>query len=326
MSELYHVSLPAARICTVCKIEKPLTEFSKSNKGPFGVRARCRVCINEQEGIRRKQKAALRPVPPKFVPTTTKKCKKCDIMKPLDAFDQSRWTCKDCRKTIERTRHFLKKSRKLVQLSLFPTSKKCTKCKTEKTLELFSQGNPYTLDGYSFRCRKCQKDDARERALKIVEVPESKVCGKCKIDKPLDLFPVSTGYGKYGRSSVCYDCAAKRYQENKEKYMATGALWKKNNRLKDRKRSQGYAARKKKASQIDTVDYARILERDGYWCHICEKDILPQDKMHFDHVIPLKRGGAHSEENLKPAHGRCNCRKHDKFLEEMTPYQRRGIR
>lgn len=92
-----------------------------------------------------------------------------------------------------------------------------------------------------------------------------------------------------------------------------------------------YAVRRyarKLGATIDEVDYMRVLERDGLWCYICEQVIDPQardkTKLSFDHVIPLARNGAHSEENIKPVHQCCNSRKHTRLLEEMTPYQRRG--
>lgn len=106
--------------------------------------------------------------------------------------------------------------------------------------------------------------------------------------------------------------------------MATGAKWRKNNPLKDLNRSQRYMARKKNATQIDEINYARILERDGMFCYICEQDILPHHKMHFDHIVPLARGGAHTEGNLTPTHSQCNCRKQDRPFSELTPYDRRG--
>lgn len=76
---------------------------------------------------------------------------------------------------------------------------------------------------------------------------------------------------------------------------------------------------------IGAVDYERVLERDGAWCYICEQDILPHHDLHFDHVIPITRGGNHSEDNIKPTHKACNLRKYTRLLSEMTSYQRRGL-
>jgi 5-methylcytosine-specific restriction endonuclease McrA len=66
-------------------------------------------------------------------------------------------------------------------------------------------------------------------------------------------------------------------------------------------------------SQTGRVSYAAVLERDGYICHICEGSVEPGD-LHFDHVIPLAKGGPHVEDNIKVAHSSCNLRKSDKLL------------
>lgn len=57
------------------------------------------------------------------------------------------------------------------------------------------------------------------------------------------------------------------------------------------------------------VDYAAILERDGMTCHLCLDEIDGLADLHFDHVIPLSKGGPHVAENIRPAHARCNLRK-----------------
>ncbi len=84
---------------------------------------------------------------------------------------------------------------------------------------------------------------------------------------------------------------------------------------------------------IDKVNFEHILERDGYFCYICNQYIDPLVKegpasLVFDHEKPLagkdERKGTHSEENLHPAHRVCNGRKGIRLLHEMTTHQRRG--
>jgi hypothetical protein len=63
-----------------------------------------------------------------------------------------------------------------------------------------------------------------------------------------------------------------------------------------------------------------VLEKYGSVCHICNEQIdlsAPRAMrfkgwergLHFDHVIPVVAGGAHSLENIRPAHGICNLNK-----------------
>jgi 5-methylcytosine-specific restriction endonuclease McrA len=47
-------------------------------------------------------------------------------------------------------------------------------------------------------------------------------------------------------------------------------------------------------------------------CHWCQKTI-PGMEVYFDHVIPLRRGGPHTAENLCACCKSCNSRKKDKM-------------
>jgi len=66
---------------------------------------------------------------------------------------------------------------------------------------------------------------------------------------------------------------------------------------------------RKAATQTESVDLAQILARDGMVCHICTEPIDSLDDLHFDHVIPLAKGGPHIAENIRPSHAQCNMHK-----------------
>lgn len=71
-----------------------------------------------------------------------------------------------------------------------------------------------------------------------------------------------------------------------------------------------YRARKL-AATTEKVDYKQIIERDKSICWIC-KQIVPEDKIDIDHIIPLTRGGSHSYENLAVSCTSCNRKKNNK--------------
>jgi len=66
---------------------------------------------------------------------------------------------------------------------------------------------------------------------------------------------------------------------------------------------------RKAATQTGPVDLALILLRDGMVCHICSGVIESMADLHFDHVIPLAKGGPHTMENIAPSHAQCNMHK-----------------
>ena len=73
-------------------------------------------------------------------------------------------------------------------------------------------------------------------------------------------------------------------------------------------RNRANARRRRKIDGV-RVDYVAILAKWGMVCHICTLAIASLDDLHMDHVIPLSKGGPHSEDNIRPSHALCNLRK-----------------
>lgn len=274
----------------------------------------------------------------------SKCCSQCHIEKPIDAFHKDNSQKSGYRSACKECIFFRKKlPQRIVQKPLFVTSRICTKCHIEKPLEEFSlqKKGPHGRRPY---CKACQSAE-HKRNYKPIKPPlppvvnGGKICRKCLIEKPLEQFG-SDKRASDGKGTQCKTCVhfreqvlnhdrslartRKHWEKNGEQYRAQHAQWKRENALKITEINRRRDARKK-AATIGEVDYERILERDSMWCHICEQDILPHQKVNFDHVIPLDRGGAHSEENIHVAHKTCNLRKGTKLLSEMTSYLRRGV-
>lgn len=80
----------------------------------------------------------------------------------------------------------------------------------------------------------------------------------------------------------------------------------------ERQRAREKAGRRRaqmRSTSSGRVDLSAILERDGMTCHLCLEPIPSLEVLHFDHVIPLSKGGPHSMDNIKPSHAACNLRK-----------------
>lgn len=167
-----------------------------------------------------------------------------------------------------------------------------------------------------------------------------KKCRGCGAEKPLEAF-YRFRQSKDGRNPRCADCVRKRNAEwravNAEKHRAINAAWDQTNA--DRKRAQERAWRERYADKERLADAERrhrrrarkrqatvgALDLDALWtesgglCGICQ---LPIDRAlrwphpasaSIDHILPLSKGGAHSQENAQWAHLRCNLRKGDRL-------------
>ena len=103
-----------------------------------------------------------------------------------------------------------------------------------------------------------------------------------------------------------------RYLAHAEEAAAYNRVYRAANRERVRQWGrQGAAVRKarKAGAVVGKADYRAILVEHGMVCHICGEDIQTVADLHFDHVIPLAKGGSHSPDNISPAHALCNQRK-----------------
>jgi len=78
----------------------------------------------------------------------------------------------------------------------------------------------------------------------------------------------------------------------------------KNGTIKKRKRS--------KANYDNIKMRLEVVERKGFTCHICGKQIHYTD-FSIDHGIPISKGGTQDLDNLVPAHKVCNSSKSNKL-------------
>ncbi|WP_204745553.1 HNH endonuclease [Glycomyces paridis] len=167
------------------------------------------------------------------------------------------------------------------------TEKACTKCGERKPKDQFHK-DPRRLDGRYSWCKPCFHEQVAS-----IRTPESEALRRQ---------------------------AAYADPERRERLLEGHRKWSKANPEKNREYARAYQARKREAT-VEEVDYGLIIERDGMHCYLCRSDIADLDVLHFDHVVPLSRGGAHSMGNIKPTHGTCNQRKHNKLLSELDWYQ-----
>ena len=98
-----------------------------------------------------------------------------------------------------------------------PDSKICSKCKNERTKDDFHK-NSYTKTGLYSSCKSCVSEDYKIKYVckKIVikTSPGCKICSKCKIEIPINMFHKSKP-NKDGLYSSCKLCKHKVYKNRK---------------------------------------------------------------------------------------------------------------
>lgn len=92
-------SIPHKR-CTICGVDKPLTEFHKRNSAPCGYKSACKSCRNTDVKVSDATRLA---------PDALRTCRKCGIQKPAQDFDVNIRvpsgyfsTCRECRRATAR--------------------------------------------------------------------------------------------------------------------------------------------------------------------------------------------------------------------------------
>ena len=105
-------------------------------------------------------------------------------------------------------------------------------------------------------------------------------------------------------------------KNNPEKVRSIKSAWKKRNPLNGRESAMRRHALIK-TTQTEKVDYRQIIKTFGMVCHICGT-VVTKENLHFDHVIPLSKGGPHTFQNIRPSHATCNLEKRAKIVPELV--------
>ena len=195
--------------------------------------------------------------------------------------------------------------------------KQCNVCKEALSIEEFGKDKK-NKDGRSYRCKNCNNKRAKlyreNNADKLKEAKKN----------------------EYQRNKERRKVRAKEYyEENKERIIKRNSDYAKRNaqrttsykkrwsiknkdRLKlmdaqkylnNKERYKQYAAKRKaliRSVDVGDVDYDKIKTRDNMKCYLCGEKIKDDQKYHFDHVIPLIKGGPHSQNNIRITHDYCN--------------------
>jgi 5-methylcytosine-specific restriction endonuclease McrA len=197
-------------------------------------------------------------------------------------------------------------------------------------------GQPAQVTG---KCRRCYQRDWKPRNPKPCSIEDcgesARTLGLCATHYmrwwktgSTDLVPKTAPQcndprctGRATRQGMC-ELHYRRWERvaKAERLAASRQAWAVANWEKVRESNSRAARRRliqKAATSDGPVDYAAILAEHGMVCHICGRPIGGLSDLHFDHVVPLARGGAHTAGNIRPAHKRCNLSKGARLMSEL---------
>ena len=92
------------------------------------------------------------------------------------------------------------------------------------------------------------------------------------------------------------------------KWRKARANWRKHHPDRQYAQMFAYYAKKKAVTVGAAIDYEAIIIASRGLCGICQQSIR-DGETNFDHIVPLSRGGSHTQQNIQLTHASCNRRK-----------------
>ena len=177
----------------------------------------------------------------------------------------------------------------------------CTGCLITKPLEDFAKLSKRE-DGRSTRCKRCRAD-------------------YMKAYYKANPQPIKNRTAKYfDQNRQELNLKRKIFRQNHlERELQTGKKWAKNNPEKMKQAKAKSRAKRNKAVTfvLAPKDLKKLLLSPCFYCG--------QPSEHWDHVVPLAKGGTHGIGNLVPACSKCNLQKNSKTIMEWKLWKLRVL-
>lgn len=178
--------------------------------------------------------------------------------------------------------------------------KKCSKCSERKSRKCFNK-DCSNSDGLDCWCRNCRK---------VYRQSESGKVAARKGEKK---------YRESANGQRVLQCRRNEYyKEHRDRLLAQKAVYRRS--LKGRVATARYDHKRRGAleaaeSTLTYEEWLGICKHYRFCCAYCGVQ-FPIERLQMEHVVPLSKGGTHTEDNVVPACGPCNSRKGDRLIGE----------
>ena len=214
-------------------------------------------------------------------------------------------------------------------------SKVCGTCQARKPLEMFSRHKGQS-DGRQRRCKSCVKAwYAENREAVIARVSDYKAANTDRVLEAKKKYRAENPDKVKAQSRAAYLARADYYRAqtraaryaNPEAHRVSSNEWAEKNpervrAIKSRYKHKRRALEDASPFKVTARDLARTYERMGRKCTYCHKTFDTFRSAHWDHVVPVSRGGSFGIGNLVPVCVSCNSSKQDKTVTEWRAWQR----
>jgi len=169
----------------------------------------------------------------------------------------------------------------------------------------------------SKRYREKHKEDLKLR--KKLDYEKNKAAYKARARKSEKQLMQDPEYKKKRFAQIAKNHDTPEYKAWKKQYM-------KEYRAANRGKFTEYERRRNAAKvgcEVVQIDYEALYQASPQ-CFYCGKP-LKREEVHFDHYVPLSKGGSHSESNIRIACPFCNMSKKDKMPEDFLATKDKGL-
>lgn len=236
--------------------------------------------------------------------TGMKKCRKCLQILPFSAFGKQNKTrraiCKECARRDHRERYYADHE---ASKAYYRAQHAINRDRQNAASRRWKERNRSHVEQYQREYNRTHRDIKNERSRRArAAMPR---------EQYLEM------HRRWYRARVISGSLANWQRQNRERISEIGRRWRERHPERHAERQRRRSAAKRMGQRLRPADYSRILERDGLTCYLCDTALSRRD-VHFDHVIPLSKGGAHHESNIRVSCRSCNLRKSARLWTDMV--------